>query len=578
MTADRVVELRQAALAYHDKGMFVLPVSEGTKRPMVKWGQGSKRLGKEALSKFWRDGDERPPDIGVKLGADTLVLDLDPKNEPQVEGAFKDLLSDTLCDTTPSGGLHAWYQIDTKRRPQVFRGMDVLTAGRMTLVPPSTGYERVGKPKVKRLPKPDVLIKRVCIQAGIKEESASVSLAKDALGSLEPIPIHRRNQTLVAIAGVLRSAGFRGNRLEGAIEGLARTCVETKANDPLTMEEITAMCESIDWRNPKPFETHQFTKYQFNTSEQPPPLKWLIHDLLPAEGVTSLFGMGKQGKSYMGMEMYHCLVTGQPFLELTIMKKAGGRPVRVLYVDWERRGDSLKRRMHALAADGQQFDVDVIEPQGALVHMTETLRAEIALGGYDLMVLDSLTISLMQGDVNDSSTVVPAMFALNAVGCPVLALDHTRKPQQGDTYESLSAFGSVFKGNVCSMNWQMEKTGGDAVGMNVRMRHVTNNFDTKPPDIFARIAFEKSIVGLEKATIERVEDDSDENQIAKWLGETAAVGGETVDEIAQRTGLTQMQVARNLQKLHSDGRATVEDDHWTLATVTQAFDEDEDGT
>lgn len=572
-----VEELRAAALAYHDNGEFVIPCRSGTKRPMVKWGQGQKRLSKQALEGFWKDGMSDPPDIAVKMDGKTLVLDLDPRHAKGVTKTFSELKADTRCATTPGAGLHAYYSISKKHRPQTFEGLDVLTQGRMALVPPSAGRKWVGQDESKSLDADEAkaVVTRVCRKSGIREDVASSELSRDALSSLDDIPVHRRNQTLTSIAGVLRSAGFRGNRLTAALDGLARNVVELDGKEPLGMDEIVTICESIDWRRPNPFNTNEFTRYEFNTATVPPKLKWLIQDFLPAEGVTSLFGMGKQGKSYIAMEVLRCLQTKQPFLGMDIIQLPGGRAPRVLYVDWERRGASLKRRLHALASGEKQFDVTVIEPQGALVNTVEALGAEVALGGFDLVIIDSLTIALMQGDVSEAATVVPAMFALNSMGCPVLVLDHTKKVQQGETYEALSAFGSVFKGNVCSMNWRMKKVNGDAVGMNIVMQHVSNNYDTNPPDIYARIEFEFGVEGLVNTSISRTEDASEEDEVWNWLEKSASVGGDTSEEIANGSHVTVMQAKRSLSKLLEAGRVETEDGTWKVKLISGGENEAE---
>lgn len=428
----------------------------------------------------------------------------------------------------------------------------------MVIVPPSEGREWTGRPNRAHAARPDVLIDETVVSADIKQLVEGAGLARDALTSLDNIPLHRRDHTLTAIAGVLRAAGFRGNRLEAAIQGLVDHIVEQPVGEEITPEDVARICESIDWRKPNPFDTTEATRYEFNTKDKPPTLKWLIRDFLPAEGVTALYGMGKQGKSYIAMEILRCLAKPAPFLEL----ETPSEPTRVLYVDWEKRGASLKRRLHALAQD-DALQVTVLEPHGALVAMIERLTAEVAIGGYNLVIIDSLTIAIMQGDVNEAATVVPAMFALNSLGCPVLALDHTKKPQFGETYESLSAFGSVFKGNVASMNWRLKKISGDAIGMNIVMQHVNNNYDVDPPDIHCHIAFEFNRYGsLSKATITRKDVTESDNEVFKHLG--VQLEPLTVVQIAQNLNLSIPKARRTLAKLEDDHlvKSMKDGDYW----------------
>ena len=121
-------------------------------------------------------------------------------------------------------------------------------------------------------------------------------LARGLLGSLDPRRVSRRNQTLTSIAGSRRGAGFRGNRLQACLQGLALFVTENSENDPMPPDEIAHIADSIDARKPRDFDTQEFTRYEFNTSDTPPELKWLVEGFLPAEGVTTLFGTGSQGK------------------------------------------------------------------------------------------------------------------------------------------------------------------------------------------------------------------------------------------------------------------------------------------
>ncbi len=503
--------LRDAALAYHKRGFFVIPVSPDTKAPLIRWKSSAERLTPTGIRGFWPDSSvNEPPDIGLRLDAETLVIDLDPKNAPDVNKLYPQLRKATLTATTPSGGLHAWYKLPSATRPRTYTGMDVLTKGRMVVVPPSRGRVWKDKP-IASLQDPDRLVGALLTEAGIPKTEGD-HLARGLLGSLAPIAVSRRNQTLTSIAGILRGAGFRGDRLKACLLGLAQHVTENAENDPMPVDEIDHIAQSIDGRKPRGFDTQEFLRYEFNTADEPPELKWLVEGFLPAEGVTTLFGMGKQGKSYIAMELLRCLTVCEPFLGF----KVPARPTRVLYVDWEKRGASLRRRLHALAAK-DKINVTVIEPSGSLVQMVGALEAQVAMGGFELVIIDSLTIAIMQGNVNDASTVVPAMFALNALGCAVFVLDHTKKPSFTEPYETLTAFGSTFKGNVSSMNWRLMRTGGDDTSLQVVIQAVNNNFELSPDDIYATMLFEFKDGAVSDAKIERRNMESADNSLYHFL-------------------------------------------------------------
>lgn len=558
--------LLDAALQYHEDGGFVIPCRPGTKIPMVRWGPSAKRPTVAMLKGFWDvEREEDAPSIALKLDSKTLVLDLDPRHEPRVKGVYPKLRSETRCATTPSGGLHAWYKLAKGIRPRTFKGLDVLTKGRMALVPPSEGRTWASRDEIKELSseEAEALVKDVTQKAGIRALSEGEGLAKESLASLEPIPVHARNHTLTAIAGVLRSAGFRGDRLIGALDGLRQHVTEQPPDDPITLQDITRICESIDWRTPQPFEYAQSVYYEFNTTSVPPPLKWMVSSFFPAEGVTSLFGLGKQGKSYVAMELYRCLTLRQDFLEMKVPSK----PVRVLYVDWERRGESLQRRMHTLAR-GDAFDVAVYQPGGSLPNEIEAIRARVTLGGFAAVVIDSLTIALMQGDVKEAFVVVPALFALNSFGVPVFALDHMKKPQAGEPYESLTAFGSVFKQNVCSMNWRLKKASGDPLGMNIVMQNAGNNFEVDPPDIHARISFDFDSEGqVARAGVERMVIQAVESDVWTYLANQ--VDAVPDEDIARDMNIPIGQVRKALNALEAVHRVRIMDGMWEACEATE---------
>lgn len=564
-------ELKDAALKYWDEGWFVIPCSSGTKIPLVKWGAGAKRPTREHLERFWADESKSAPDIALKLDKKHVILDFDPKNEPKLlapdaAAPAQELMRETRSSRTPSGGLHVWYRTDAPQRPVSYKGLDILTQGRMVLVPPSAGRSwNAESPAVAKQLSGDQVQAKVewAIKTfGIDHTAGDGGLAREMLTSLEPIPVHLRNHTLAAIAGVLRSAGFRGNRLEAALAGLAEYVTEQPENDKLTMEDIGHIAQSIDWRNPRPFEGDAFTRYEYDTATPPPKLHWMIRDFLPAEGITSLFGLGKQGKSYIAMEILRCLALCEPFLGLAVPKQ----PMHVLYVDWEKRGSSLKRRLHAMTT-GTPLHVTVLEPHKALPDMLDILTAEVALGGFDLVIIDSLTIALMQGDVKEAWVVIPALFGLGNIGVPVFALDHTPKPQVGQAIENMSAFGSVFKGNVASMNWKLMKLSGDPVGMNVVVKCVSNNFEVAPPDIHARIEFEKDDEGsLTKATVQRQEVEPAETDLWSYLSYQLAPTEDS--EIARVLHLTLPATRQSLSVLEKSGRVRrVDETRWEISVA-----------
>ena len=80
------------------------------------------------------------PDILLVIPEGRFVLDLDPKNNPNVKRMFDNLIAMTRCAWTPSGGLHAYFLVNGSA-PTIDPALGVDVQGRFALVvaPPSRG-------------------------------------------------------------------------------------------------------------------------------------------------------------------------------------------------------------------------------------------------------------------------------------------------------------------------------------------------------------------------------------------------------------------------------------------------------
>jgi hypothetical protein len=125
----------------------------------------------------------------------------------------------------------------------------------------------------------------------------------------------------------------------------------------------------------------------------------------------------------------------------------------VLYVDFELDAEEQARRVHQLCR-GQGLEV----PPDGLLYMSalgRTAKEAFATAleackehGVGLMVVDSLGPAL-QGNAEAARDVIgffqKSIEPLRAEGIAALIIDHQSRLQQGQSYQSKGAFGSIFK-------------------------------------------------------------------------------------------------------------------------------------
>lgn len=155
-------DMLAAALAYHEQGYSPWPIVPGAKMPIrVPAGPNGRTWGGRAhvplrcgVEGHWCSGEAdeitgvwgvpNPPDIAVVVLEGHAVLDLDPKNNPQVSIMFDALIGLTRCERTPSGGLHAYFRCDGKARIEhPALGVDLQGYGSLVIAAPSLGYSLV---------------------------------------------------------------------------------------------------------------------------------------------------------------------------------------------------------------------------------------------------------------------------------------------------------------------------------------------------------------------------------------------------------------------------------------------------
>src|SRR5215212_6889417 len=260
----------------------------------------------------------------------------------------------------------------------------------------------------------------------------------------------------------LKRSGYRRSTIDKALSNLTETY--TSSDDGARMvvgnghANLPSPSPSLykDEGRGRKLEAVRFTEM-----EVPGPRRYLLKDLILAAFVTLLYGDGGVAKSLLALALAVAVAGGSG--------KWLGREVEccpVLYVDFELDAEEQTRRVYQLCC-GQRLDAppEDLLYMSALGHpaseaFTAALEACIE-HGVRMMVVDSLGPAL-QGDAEAARDVIgffqKSVEPFRAEGIAILIIDHQSRLQQGQSYQSKGAFGSVFKTNLARSVVQAQAT------------------------------------------------------------------------------------------------------------------------
>jgi hypothetical protein len=224
---------------------------------------------------------------------------------------------------------------------------------------------------------------------------------------------------------------------------------------------------------------------------EPAPRRFIVKDLIPAGVVTSLYGDGGLGKSYVALFMAMSCCMARPFAGLPVEQ------CRALYLDGELDADEFLRRSYKLAR-GVGLDRP---PRGLYYYRLdgplgdtatqEEVRQLVSSHNIRFIVLDSLTMAAYTADTTEAPAVIATIKFLETLGT-VLAIDHIPKSQAGVNQSHYTQFGSVFKRNAVRSQIQVVKAAGGALSL----LHKKANFGPQLGAIYLAMEFGASMVKL----------------------------------------------------------------------------------
>jgi AAA domain len=280
---------------------------------------------------------------------------------------------------------------------------------------------------------------------------------------------------------------------------------------------------------------------RFSEIEVPGPRRYLLRGIVLAAYVTLLYGDGGVAKSLLALALAVAIAGDS--------KEWLGREVEscpVLYMDFELDSEEQARRVYQLCR-GQGLDTpsEDLLYMSALGHpaseaFTAALEAckEHRVG---LMVVDSLGPAL-QGDAEAARDVIgffqKSVEPFRAEGIAILIIDHQSRLQQGQSYQSKGAFGSVFKTNLARSVIQAQATERGEGTLTVRLRQKKHNFGPLAEPFGVKLSFTEEAVSLEAIELDASELAEEATLNATDRVKLALENGPAYPwEIAEHTGL-----------------------------------------
>jgi hypothetical protein len=395
-----------------------------------------------------------------------------------------------------------------------------------------------------------------------------------------PIPTGQRNATLTSYAGSMRRRGMSEAAIMAALgeenaarcdpplsDGEVRRIAASIARYPEQSAGQDTETESVGSAIPVPVLYRTGTSGLVPIWEQPypEPRTYRVAGIIPDGAVTILYGDGGQGKSLIAQSIGLHIVTNRKFADRSVVQGS------VLYADAELDRDEFVRRSYALASG-----MDLDSPPAGLYytrllgslsdpHVLSALAADVRASGATLLIVDSLTIGAFGSDPKAAPDMTIVLKGVEALGVPVLAIDHIAKPGAGANLSDYRPYGSTFKYNIARSVLQLVR----AEGGGLVLRQTKHNFGPLTEPINLALAFQSGAVRVTPIDI------SDERLagIESHLPATERVmralsgypDGAPPETLATDLDTAVKTVKNHLTALHKQGRAhPLGDGHWTI--------------
>lgn len=291
---------------------------------------------------------------------------------------------------------------------------------------------------------------------------------------------------------------------------------------------------------------------------EPPEEEKLMGGLIAKDHLTTLYGDGGQGKSFIGLALAIAFASGKRILGYEVPKG------NVMYLDWELSLKQQQRRAFAVARGmGLSCPPKRLlygNPRVFVTAILPRLRKEIAKKSPVLIVIDSagLACGVSPEAANEVMEVYGRLVALETT---CLMIDHQSKLQEGQKASQKTIFGSTYKFALSRSVLHIQKAHGSVKNpLKVRLQHKKNNFGAHHEDIGLRIKFHDNPNMVRIKRFDLAADPDTRVFLpaqAKILDSLKREGAAEVSELMKRLDLPERTVSNSLAKLMAQGLVEV---------------------
>jgi len=284
---------------------------------------------------------------------------------------------------------------------------------------------------------------------------------------------------------------------------------------------------------------------------QLPKREMILDPFLPSQGLCLLYAKRGVGKTHVALEIAYAVATGGTFLKFRAPK-----PKKVLYIDGEMPASAMQERLQRIALNE---DLQPPDPHYLLLitpDLQENVMPDLAtkegrseldelINDCDLIIIDNISTLFRSGIENEAESWQPVQdwaLELRKKGKSVLFIHHAAKNgQQRGTSKREDILDCVITLKQSPVHCANQGAAFEVIFE--KTRHFTEDDAAS-----FQVQLREQDDGLWQWTIEEPEIDSEVEQVAKAVNE-----GLTIEETAERTGLSKSQVETRKKKAKNQG-------------------------
>jgi|MTBAKSStandDraft_1061840.scaffolds.fasta_scaffold08437_6 putative DNA primase/helicase len=532
---------RSAALEFVDRGMSVIPLQPGGKKPLVEsWAEYQRRI--PAIEEIHEWFDRWPnANLGLVTGQISGIAAYDIDTEAGTKWAKNNLPKTSVYQATGKG-YHLFYRTNGSPIPNKVRiadGVDVRGDGGYVVIAPS--IHPSGKPYKLIFPEGFDGWDDLAPFPDISEKKEHKST------SLEPVERGQRNDTITKICGKYVRKGYSFEEISLLCRGY-----NSSLREPLPDSEVQTTVHSI-WK--KHNEAESTVKLVCAADIKPEAVKWLWPGWIPRGKLSLLAGAPGTGKSTLAFAI---AVT----VSISGIWPDGGQADQGNVVIWSGEDDAADTIIPRLIACGSDLsrihilggmsgpDPRTFDPAKDLPALQQALKGR----GVTLLIVDPV-VSAVASDSHKNTEVrrslQPLVDLAADAGCAVLGISHFSKGTAGrDPVERVTgslAFGALARvvlataklpeehGGARLLARAKSNIGPDTGGFHYHLEQV--EIPGYPGIFNSRVLWGKAVDGAARdllAEAERNDDNKTETDMAtEWLTDLLTTGSMKASDVTR---------------------------------------------